>query len=72
MKIEIIGDRKMLDFIKKYKLKMTMTVEIIHIQDEEGSRICLFDMESSSLRIRDDLSLTFVDELTTILKELVW
>lgn len=62
MKIEITGDRKMLKFSNKYKVKIiveTNTVRVIDVNDE-GTVYATYDRDFNEVWFKEGLKLGFV------------
>ena len=72
MKIEITGDRKMIDFIKKYNLKIEMDKEKVYIYDEDGDYMLSIELKDKSIEFdyNEWLKFDFIKDLTKMVEKL--
>ena len=73
MKIEIIGDRKMIDFVKKYNLKIEINKEKVFIYNEDGDYMLSIELKDKSIEFDycDRLKFDFIKDLTKLVEKLV-
>lgn len=73
MKIEIIGDRKMIDFVKKYDLFLEIDKEKAFVYDGDGEYMLSIELKDKSIEFVycGRLKLDFIKDLTKMVEKLV-
>lgn len=72
MKIEITGDRKMIEFVKKYNLRIEMDKEKVFIYDEDRDHMLVIDLKDKSIEFdyNEWLKFDFIKDLTKMVEKL--